>query len=76
VIGAAGVELTPGVSVAAPLPFGTELMIDGHRYVVQDRTADWIADRYDGKIIDMYFDSHEAALEWGKRQVEVYEIND
>jgi 3D (Asp-Asp-Asp) domain-containing protein len=74
VIGAAGVELTPGVSVAAPLPFGTELMIDGRRYAVQDRAADWIVDRYGGKIIDIYFSSHEAALKWGKQVCEVYAV--
>lgn len=74
IIGAAGVELTPGISVASPLPFGTELMINGHKYIVQDRTAGWIVDRYDGRIIDIYFASHEAALEWGKQQMEVYEV--
>ena len=74
VTGAAGVELIPGISVASPLPLGTELMIDGHRYVVQDRTAGWIVDRYDGKIIDIYFDRHEAALEWGKQTIEVYAV--
>ena len=74
IIGAAGVELTPGVSVASPLPFGTELIIGGKRYVVQDRTAGWIVDGYDGKIIDLYMDSHEAALEYGKRVCEVYAV--
>lgn len=74
IIGAAGVELTPGISVASPLPFGTELMINGHKYIVQDRTAGWIVDRYDGRIIDIYFASHEAALEWGKQIKEVYAV--
>lgn len=75
IIGAAGVELTPGISVASPLPFGTELMINGHKYVVQDRTAGWIVDRYDGRIIDIYFASHEAALTFGKQVCEVYKVD-
>lgn len=72
VIGAAGVELTPGVSVAAWLPFGTRLLIDGREYVVEDRTAGWIRDKYDGKIIDVYFADHETALAWGKQKMEVW----
>ena len=75
VYGAAGEELTPGVSVAGWLPLGTRVMIDGHEYTVQDRTAKWVRDKYDGRIIDIYFDSHEAAWSWGKRRLEVYKIN-
>lgn len=74
VIGAAGVELTPGVSVAAWLPFGTRLLIDGQEYVVEDRTAGWIRDKYDGRIIDIYFADHAQALEWGKRTAEVWAV--
>ena len=65
VYGAAGVELTPGVSVAGWLPLGTRIMIDGHEYIVQDRTAKWVREKYDGKIIDIYFDDHAEALSWG-----------
>lgn len=75
VIGAAGVELTPGVSVAAWLPFGTRLLIDGREYVVEDRTAGWIRDKYDGRIIDIYFADHAQALEWGKRTAEVWAVS-
>jgi 3D (Asp-Asp-Asp) domain-containing protein len=74
VTGAAGVELKEGISVASPLPFGTEIMVDGHRYTVQDRTAKWIAERYDGRIIDVYYSNHAEALEWGKREVDVWEV--
>lgn len=74
VIGSAGTELTPGLSVAAWLPFGTRLLIDGQEYVVEDRTADWIRDKYDSKIIDVYFADHAQALEWGKRTAEVWVV--
>lgn len=74
VVGAAGIELTAGISVAAPLPLGTEIVINGHRYTVQDRPADWIVEKYDGRIIDIYFDSHEAALAWGRQIAEVYKV--
>ena len=72
VIGAYGVELTPWYSVAAPLPYGTKLEIDGKTYEVQDTTASWIVDRYAGRIIDIYVgDSHEDAKAWGKVEMEV-----
>lgn len=69
VIGAWGKELTPEYSVASPLPFGTKVHIEGlGPYEVQDRTATWIADKYNGKIIDIYMgDDHAAAIEFGKQ---------
>jgi 3D (Asp-Asp-Asp) domain-containing protein len=73
--GAAGVELKAGVSVASPLPFGTKLYIEGYGdVVVQDRTASWVVDKYNGEIIDIYFDSHEEALNFGVRYADVYKI--
>lgn len=67
VIGAEGTELVPMVSCASPLEFGTVLYIEGYGNVnVQDRTAEWIVDKYDGKIIDIYVGSdHEAAWNMG-----------
>lgn len=76
VIGSAGIELTPGVSVASPLPFGTILEIDGNTYIVEDRTSDVIVKKYNNKIIDIYFDSHETALNFGKKYMEVFKIVD
>lgn len=62
VYGASGQVLTPGVSVACSLPFGTKIEIDGlpGTYVVEDRTAEWIQDKYNGMTVDIYMDSHEA----------------
>ena len=65
VYGASGEELTPGVSVACSLPYGTELKIDGlpGTYIVHDRTAEWIQDKYNGMTVDIYMDSHDACYE-------------
>lgn len=73
VIGAWGKELIVDYSIASPLPFGTKVKIEGlGTYEVMDRTATWIADRYNGKIIDLYFGSdHQAALEFGRQELEV-----
>ena len=74
VYGAAGIELQEGYSVAAPgLPFGTILYIEGlGEYVVEDRPASWVAEKHDGKIIDIYFLSHDDALEFGLQHRTVY----
>ena len=72
VIGAYGVELTPDYSVAAPLPYGTKIKINGMTYEVQDTTASWIVDRYAGRIIDIYVGySHQEAINFGKQEMEV-----
>lgn len=65
VYGASGSVLTPGVSVACSLPYGTELRIDGlpGTYIVEDRTAEWIQDRYAGMTVDIYMDDHEACYD-------------
>lgn len=65
VYGASGKELTPGVSVACSLPYGTKLEIDGlpGTYVVEDRTAEWIQDKYNGMTVDIYMPTHEACYE-------------
>lgn len=66
VTGARGTVLTPGYSVGCTLPFGTVLEIDGleGQFVVEDRTADWIAEKYDGMTVDIYFDDHQACYDY------------
>ena len=72
VIGSGGVELMEGVHCASPLPLGTIVEIDGVGfYEVQDRTAKWIAEKYNDKIIDIYFENHEDALKFGKKTASV-----
>lgn len=63
---ATGEKATQGVTIAADpdvLPMGTEIELDGHTYTVQD-TGGAIA----GYRLDLYFDNHEDALQWGVRE--------
>lgn len=66
VYGASGEELISGISVACNLPFGTKLKIDGfdQTFIVHDRTANWVQEKYDGMTIDIYIDSHEGCYEF------------
>lgn len=75
VYGASGAELKAGVSVASFYPFGTEIYIDGlGEYVIQDRPAEWVFDKYGKNVVDIYFDSHEEACAFGLKYLDVYEI--
>lgn len=77
IIGSGGVELIQGYHVAAPFKNGTKLEIEGMGiYEVQDDTAQWIVEKYDGKIVDIYFDNHQDALNFGKRMVSVRVLNE
>ena len=70
VYGASGEELVAGVSCASPLPFGPVLEVEGvGTYIVQDRTASWVVDKYGENLVDIYFDDHQAALEFGLQSV-------
>lgn len=76
VYGAGGYELVQGVSMASGLPFGTMVRItgaDGYNgdYICHDRPAEYIIERYQGKIIDVYFNSHDQAVKFGKRTITV-----
>lgn len=71
VYGAAGRELKPNYSCASPLPFGTKVTLDGlGTFVVEDRTAKWVVNKYGENIIDIYFDNHNEAIKFGCRYVE------
>lgn len=73
VYGASNEPLIAGVSCASPLPFGTALEIEGvGTYIVQDRTASWVVDKYGENVVDIYFDDHQAALEFGVQHHDVY----
>lgn len=64
-ITASGVKAVQGVTIAADtsvLPFGTKVEIDGKVYTVQDRGG-----AIKGNRIDIYFDSHEEALKFGRQ---------
>ena len=71
VYGAANKPLTTGVSCASPLPFGTEVDLDGYgTVIVEDRTADWVVEKHGENIIDIYFDNHETARQFGLQYIE------
>ena len=65
---ASGTQATAGRTVAAPakFAFGTQLNIGGNIYTVEDRGG-----AIKGNRIDIYVDSHSAALQWGVRYLPV-----
>lgn len=69
-ITASGTKAKAGRTIAADTsryPFGTKLVINGHTYTVEDRGG-----AINGNKIDLFFDSHSEALQWGVRYCEVY----
>ncbi len=66
---ASGSPAVEGVTVAAPseFAFGTELVINGHTYVVQDRGG-----AINGKRLDIYCSTHERALNYPAGYYDVY----
>ena len=74
--GAAGKELIAEYSCASPLPFGTQIELDGLGVVeVQDRTAKWVVDKYGEYIVDIYMTDHDAAWDFGLQYIEGELIN-
>lgn len=70
-ITASGTHVTAGRTIAAPpeIPFGTKISINGHIYTVEDRGG-----AIKGKRIDIYFNTHEEALQWGVQYLEVFKV--
>lgn len=67
---ASGTTPKQGRTVACnTLDFGTKVMINGEEYIVED-TGNMYYDNH----IDIYFSSHEEALEFGVQNAEVYQI--
>ena len=61
---------TEGQTIAvdpAVIPLGSVVEINGWQYVAED-----IGGAINGKEIDLFFCSHEDALEWGRQNHEVY----
>lgn len=68
-ITASGIKAVEGVTVAMnkSIPFGTKVYIDGvGERIVQDRGG-----AIKGNRIDLYFDSHQKALNFGRQTKEV-----
>lgn len=67
---ASGTIPTAGRTIAADtsvLPFGTVVVIDGLEFVVEDRGS-----AIEGNRIDIFFETHEEALNWGKQTKMIY----
>lgn len=70
VYGAIGEELKEGYSVAVDpnvIPYRTEVIINGHTYKAQD-----CGGGINGNEIDVYFESHNEALEFGVQYAEIF----
>lgn len=68
-ITATGTKATAGRTIAVDedvIPYGYEVIINGHTYVAEDCGGAII-----GKRIDIYFDSHSEALEFGRQTANV-----
>lgn len=66
---ASGTIPTAGHTVAmAGVPFGTQLLINGTVYTVEDLGTPY-------GHVDIYFNSHEEALSFGSQYADVYQLN-
>lgn len=69
-ITASGTVATAGRTVACnSLPFGTVISINGNQYVVEDRGG------MSDYVIDIFFDNHEEAINFGRQSADVYIVN-
>ena len=69
-ITATGTKATQGRTIAVDpkvIPYGTEVIINGHTYVAEDCGGSIKSNR-----IDIYFDSHKEALKFGVQYADVY----
>lgn len=69
-ITATGTVCSQGRTVAVDpevIPLGSVLYINGNRYIAED-----VGGAVQGSHIDIYFDSHEDALEFGVQRADVY----
>ena len=66
---ASGTMPVAGRTVAmGGVPFGTQLLINGNVYTVEDRGTSY-------GHVDIYFDSHSEALAFGLQYADVYQLN-
>jgi 3D (Asp-Asp-Asp) domain-containing protein len=54
------------------IPLGTKMYIPGYGVGVAEDTGGAIK----GNIIDLYFDSEQEAIQWGRRNVTIYILKD
>lgn len=73
-ITATGTIATAGRTIAVDpdvIPYGTKVIIDGHTYIAEDCGA-----AIKGNRVDIFFDSHYKALEYGKKTVDVFIVSE
>ena len=71
-ITASGAVVEAGRTIAVDssvIPLGSEVVIDGHTYVAEDTGS-----AIKGNRIDIYFDTHQEALNFGVQYADVYII--
>lgn len=71
---ATGTTATEGRTIAVDprvIPYGSKVIINGHEYIAED-----CGGAIKGNRIDVYFDSHAAALDFGRQTAEVYIVRD
>ena len=74
-ITATGTRATEGRTVAVDprvIPLGGTIYFEGPDGLIGGYIAEDTGGAIKGNRIDLYFDSHDAALEWGVRELEVY----
>lgn len=67
---ATGTRATANRTIAVDptvIPYGTEVVIYGQIYIAEDTGG-----AIKGNKVDIYFNTHEEALQYGRRQVEVF----
>ena len=70
---ASGTWATEGRTIACnTLPMGTQVYIEGYGYYTVEDTG---YTPYGDAWLDIFFESHDSALAFGVRQVEVYMVN-
>lgn len=72
VYGSTGTVLVAGTSIAVDpsvIPYGSQVEINGHTYTAHDTGG-----AIKGNRIDVYFDNHQDALNFGVQSVEVFLI--
>lgn len=69
-ITATGTKAKEGRTIAVDpdvIPYGTVVVINGQEYVAED-----CGGAVNGNVVDIYFDSHEAALQYGRQTHEIH----
>lgn len=65
---ATGTTPTAGRTIAVDptvIPYGSEVILNGHTYIAED-----CGGAIKGNRIDMFFNTHEEALQWGVKYIE------